>query len=344
MGECIERLPKKKHGDSPEEKFVANVSYGCLALSVSIAVVFYAYFLLGGKQAMPLTYIKCGMLAGTAILALLHIRFFGVSFCFKIFCSVVPFCLCIFTGITGRPQDTWHMLMVLVLDLVLILKSDEDARIMDRLSIVLLIGFVVYAVLHNLSESGQGPDIHPIHYDSDDALYTNLFCNITPVLLNFKLVQSYGRDLRSEARSIRISVQAASDVGNALVDFDLDEAHSLMACMEKDSLIFEPMMKLINNLRTYRPFLPAYLFPQAPDSEVSPTNRVIAGAMSGSYTSWSHAKRAVEKLRDPDYSLNDFREDVEIAFPELQLYHVEAGRTSRSSGLCSSGRTGHEEY
>ncbi|CAK0879953.1 unnamed protein product [Prorocentrum cordatum] len=210
---------------------------------------------------------------------------------------------------------------------------------MDWLSSVLLAGFVVYAVIHQLSVCGLGPDIHFIHYDVEVNFFINVFLNVCPIVLNFKLVQSYGRDLRLEAKCTKVSVQAASDVGRALVDFDLDKAHYLMTRMEEDSPIFEPLMKLIDNLRTYRPFLPAYLFPAAPDGQCDPTNRIIAEAISGKATSWSHVTTAVERLRDPDYSLNDFHTDMETAFPELQLYTVES-----DGSLCSSGRTSLEEY
>jgi len=351
MGGSFQRPPKKNNGRSPEARTLEHVCYVVLVIDVCITALWLVRDMISGSLVVTsntfLAYGKCGLIFGLTLILLWRLRCSGLplSLNFKICGQVIAAGWVIFNAVTSRPNETWHMLLILSLDVTQTMKSDDDALIMDRLASVILLVFAVYSVFHNLSVSGLGPNIHFVHHEKEIDFFTKLFLDLVPLFLNFQVVRSFGRNLRYEVKCTRISVEAASNVGRALVDFDLDKAYDMMACMEEDSPIFEPLMKLIHNLRTYRPFLPSYLFPQSLDNDCEPTNRVTTEVMSGKSTSWNHAKTAAQRLRDPDYSLNDFRADVEAAFPELELYNIGPdGNVHKDGSLCSSGRTGLEEY
>jgi len=55
-------------------------------------------------------------------------------------------------------------------------------------------------------------------------------------------------------------------------------------------------------------------------------------------TDWDRARNAAKCIRDRDYTLKKFHDDVVAAFPELTLYLYGAGETT------TSGRSGDEEY
>jgi len=74
-----------------------------------------------------------------------------------------------------------------------------------------------------------------------------------------------------------------------------------------------------------------------PSQGLSESKPLLERVMKGASTNWSRAKRAATLIRDPNYSIKDFFEDVSAAFPELRLY-VSGGEQT------SSGRGTDDEY
>jgi hypothetical protein len=251
-------------------------------------------------------------------------------------------------GAVIDPNAGWHFVYVLILDLCLILESDKDAALMRYLSLFLRVAAAVYVLLHVLSESGVGLDIHPL--DPEYNPVAAFVVGVAPLLLNFSLVKSYAMSARNEAHLMNQSVQVVSEIAKYLANFDLDAAESLLnedlEDLEGRSPVHESLSDLLRNLRSYKPFLPEYLF--ARSSNVEAPNEVIKTAMLGQSTSWDACLSVVRKLREPSYSLEAFNNDVQSAFPELQLYHVQtanaSGELQRTNSTYTSGRTGNEEF
>jgi len=66
---------------------------------------------------------------------------------------------------------------------------------------------------------------------------------------------------------------------------------------------------------------------------------VVEALMEGKQTDWKRAWSAARRIRDADYSCQDFFEDCAAAFPELALYMAATG-----DGAVSSGRSADDEY
>jgi hypothetical protein len=329
-------------GESPEDKskkdFVSRLCIAGASVTAAIAIAINIETVVAGEAHPLMANIRLGAMAVLIILALLYERTWGLTRTFKLMFPSGMLCVGVFIAVTSRPLDSWHLFGVLMLDFVAVMQSDEDELALQALSIALFLGYVVYICFHTFSVNGTGPQIHPIKYDDDYHWGSQLVCNIVPVALNFLLIMSYARDLRRETKRARTSVELASEVAKALNNFDLEAAQGLLRTDSEDEElpICKQLRQLIHSLRVYRPFLPNYLFPQNVGNDSDPTGGAISKAMWGKPTCWDHAASAAMRLRDPEYSLNDFHSDVEAAFPELKLYG--------EGSVCSSGRTCTEEY
>jgi len=71
--------------------------------------------------------------------------------------------------------------------------------------------------------------------------------------------------------------------------------------------------------------------------EDSEGTAVLEALMQGKTTDWKLARSCAGKMRDPDYSCQDFYRDIQAAFPELRLYCLEGVETT-------SGRSVDDEY
>jgi len=273
------------------------------------------------------------------LIVLVGERIWGMSRTFKVMVASGMFCVCILIAVLSRPTDHWHVFVILILDFVIIMQTDEDEVALQILSIALFLGYVVYVFLHTFSSAGLGPQIHLVMHYSESDVENQLFCSIIPVLLNLLLIMSYSRDLRRESKRVRNSAKLVATIAEALNSFDIERAQLLLPERSEDEVgasVCTQLGQLIHNLQTYRPFLPNYLFPQNSGGDSDPTGGAIATAMWGRPTFWDNAASAATRLRDPEYTLNEFHSDVEAAFPELKLYNV--------GSQCSSGRTCSEEY
>mmetsp|Transcript_3556 Transcript_3556/g.8885 ORF Transcript_3556/g.8885 Transcript_3556/m.8885 type:complete len:1071 (-) Transcript_3556:85-3297(-) len=83
---------------------------------------------------------------------------------------------------------------------------------------------------------------------------------------------------------------------------------------------------------------------QAPDPipfpKGAPPKCMVAELMKGKTPNWERARNAARCIRNANYSLQDYYEDMVAAFPELALY-VSVGE---GSGATVSGNTADEEY
>jgi len=286
-----------------------------------------------------IAYVKLAALLLFILMLVLGERIWGMSRTFKVMVASGMFCMCILIALLSSPTDHWHLFGILVLDFVIIMQTDEDEVALQTLSIVLFLGYVAYVFLHTFSSAGLCPHIHLVKHGSESDVENQLFCGIIPVLLNLLLIMSYARDLRRESKRVRSSARTVATIAEALNSFDIERAQLLLSERSEDedvASVCHQLEQLICNLQTYRPFLPIYLFPQNSGSDSDPTGGAIATAMWGHPTFWDNAASAATRLRDPEYTLNEFHSDVEAAFPELKLYNV--------GSTCSSGRTCSEEY
>jgi len=74
---------------------------------------------------------------------------------------------------------------------------------------------------------------------------------------------------------------------------------------------------------------------------------IIKRVMEQKETEWFHARKAAERIRDKDYSCEDFYKDITTAFPELRLYCVQRQTNGKPASVDISqagGRTGDDEY
>ncbi|CAK0869862.1 unnamed protein product [Prorocentrum cordatum] len=337
------RLPSEqeiKDEEMTKNLFVARLCTAALVCLIAIAgYLNLAPVLIEGiGPPFAITNIKLGAMAGLFISGMMHQRIWGLTRFFKVAFPLGMISIGAFIAITGRPLDSWHMFAVLVFDFIAVMQSDEDESALHGLSIALFLAYVVYVFFHTCSVDGIGPQIHLIDHGSDYDLSSQLLCNIVPVLLNLLLIMSYSRDQRRDSKRSRASVELASQVAKALNNFDLEGAQSLLEERpdSEDLPICTHLEQLVDSLRVFRPFLPNYLFPQNVGNDSDPTHGAVSQAMWGKPTCWDSAATAAMRLRDPEYSLNDFRTDVTAAFPEMQLYSM--------GSRFSSGRTGSEEY
>jgi hypothetical protein len=205
---------------------------------------------------------------------------------------------------------------------------------------------VVYLTLRAIDSGGVPLHLHPLksHIDyicDTQADPTRILVDIVvrafPIVANYSFVRMYFVAARTEAHNLKASGEAATLIAEKLVNFDLDAADKLLSQADEQLPIHEPLSGLLKNLRSYRSFLPYALFASTEDESLEPPNAILAEATHGKSMSLQHADAAVARLRDPEYSLADFHQDVSAAFPELKLYDLK-------QGSCSSGHTGFEEY
>eukprot|EP00756_Hemistasia_phaeocysticola_P034336 Hpha_TRINITY_DN16516_c1_g2::TRINITY_DN16516_c1_g2_i1::g.136667::m.136667 len=75
-------------------------------------------------------------------------------------------------------------------------------------------------------------------------------------LLDFYLTRNFASSLRTQLATVRSAVDVAADVADALARYDIDEAESVIANGELPSQLYVSYMQLLQNLSSYKPYLP----------------------------------------------------------------------------------------
>eukprot|EP01065_Artemidia_motanka_P046266 TRINITY_DN6969_c0_g1_i1.p1 TRINITY_DN6969_c0_g1~~TRINITY_DN6969_c0_g1_i1.p1 ORF type:complete len:687 (+),score=139.75 TRINITY_DN6969_c0_g1_i1:148-2208(+) len=90
---------------------------------------------------------------------------------------------------------------------------------------------------------------------------------IVAVVLDFSVTRGFSSGMRQRQEEMRMSVSVAQQVASHLALFDLDSARSTLDCA-RDSFPEEfkgPLTRLLNNLASYRPYLPQSCLPSYSD-------------------------------------------------------------------------------
>mmetsp|Transcript_25174 Transcript_25174/g.57877 ORF Transcript_25174/g.57877 Transcript_25174/m.57877 type:complete len:889 (-) Transcript_25174:35-2701(-) len=157
-------------------------------------------------------------------------------------------------------------------------------------------------------------------------------------------IHKYGEDQRlrfeknlyeQHEKELQAVMNHTYNVANALVNYDLEAAAALLQGRDEEEMM-RPLQLLLRNLTVYRAFLPNSLFEKGRVTAKMP-NMTLAAELNLTKTSSLDIEHAVERLRDPAYTLVMFHENMVQAFPELKLYLT-------GTDKLSSGNTGAEEY
>eukprot|EP00403_Amphidinium_massartii_P039009 CAMPEP_0178452426 /NCGR_PEP_ID=MMETSP0689_2-20121128/44237_1 /TAXON_ID=160604 /ORGANISM="Amphidinium massartii, Strain CS-259" /LENGTH=837 /DNA_ID=CAMNT_0020078129 /DNA_START=229 /DNA_END=2742 /DNA_ORIENTATION=- len=139
---------------------------------------------------------------------------------------------------------------------------------------------------------------------------------------------------QKHAQELQSVIDLSYKVANALVNYDLAAAETLLEGSNEEMM--QPLQLLMRNLRVYRSFLPHALFDKS-EIVANLPNEILSSQLELAKTSLKDVHIAIDRIRDPSYTLKMFHEHMTNAYPELVLYTM-------GSDKCSSGNTGVEEY
>eukprot|EP00755_Sulcionema_specki_P023793 Sspe_Gene.79739::Locus_50070_Transcript_1_1_Confidence_1.000_Length_1045::g.79739::m.79739 len=103
-----------------------------------------------------------------------------------------------------------------------------------------------------------GFDLPPEACSPPSVFHFVVLSRLFSVLLDYVMTRHFAYSMQAEQERVRGSVRMAEKVARALVMFDLDLAQAELT--GRDEELVRPLSQLLDNLRSYRPYLPEVLF------------------------------------------------------------------------------------
>eukprot|EP00755_Sulcionema_specki_P031692 Sspe_Gene.97134::Locus_70779_Transcript_1_1_Confidence_1.000_Length_835::g.97134::m.97134 len=157
--------------------------------------------------------------------------------------------------------DAWNLLMVMMDLYLLCVCRERTVSVMFGVSTL----YIIFRSVEQTTDLGiysNLPDISvyekPVTRKASDVGMQTIFNRLAVVITDFALTRYFANNMVSEKERMARSVEMAERVAASLVLFDLEAAERVL----KDSGdigsngLEEPLQQLLENLRSYRPYLP----------------------------------------------------------------------------------------
>eukprot|EP00755_Sulcionema_specki_P025911 Sspe_Gene.84407::Locus_55410_Transcript_1_1_Confidence_1.000_Length_2410::g.84407::m.84407 len=160
--------------------------------------------------------------------------------------------------------DSWSI-SVLVMDLLLLLGCHRVLIGVFRNTVLCYLAFhaVLSCVDTGIYDALPTLSIVETHQlISPSRAMVALTFRVFVLCCDFSMTQYFAVEMRKRQGQLESSVQAAHSIASALVDFDLDLARAELGRSDLEDGLRDALGSLLENLQTYRPFLPDALFKQ----------------------------------------------------------------------------------
>eukprot|EP00756_Hemistasia_phaeocysticola_P011418 Hpha_TRINITY_DN15119_c6_g2::TRINITY_DN15119_c6_g2_i1::g.126772::m.126772 len=270
MSKCCRWAWLVRAGDSKDEARIKTVMFP-FALFIFLYSVFdliqtiqgsgmMMYVLGDGLNCLGSGFFMAGVASGAA-------RAGGLLDVFLVLCTV-GICLLDFGNFTrSNPFRSWAFI-VLVLDCALVFKRDHLPGLI--ILFVLLYNTVIgleSSVGLGLDEAGywgsEGVEVSQCNCasppcESGVASAISVWVNVCVIFLgDFYLTMGFATGMRFQLRRVEASVELTGEVAAALARYDVDAAES---ALDSDTVLPQELVgsyrRLLNNLRSYRNYLP----------------------------------------------------------------------------------------
>ena len=149
---------------------------------------------------------------------------------------------------------------------------------------------------------------------------TALILRLGVFTLDYILTRRFALGLERQKERLRLSIFVAEEVAHALVRFDLEHAQRLVV-MNESMALKVPFQRLLQNLRMYRPYLPASVFAKGDEADFDEDNNESFGQLDSLELSSILPGQVSETIH------NSPKKDESQKIVELREIHLVADET-----------------